>query len=301
MLFFRRSRKRLARICQDYNGKQFAKNNYDTKMKNNYEEIRKEEQDKIKSRCSYDNPHDEIFSSRPRPIFGGNGAVRGPLDLSKPEGDAPIRSALRRAESDRIGSPALFDDQSFQLRRDGRPSVSWSRVVERGGWTRPRQHMLRALVTTSTQIQLVETIGAGEWEAESCRKPVAVGAIDDSRIVNVYQADSPNAEALEPVVLNVENSRLSLDLEASRKGISGGAQRQSHRYETHFVAGHGEPGTVLRERASIGNADQCLSGFPAEPRQHGAAAKLCCKYKAGRKALIVRTSSLATSLEGHLS
>ena len=77
---------------------------------------------------------------------------------------------------------------------------------------------------------VVQTIGAGEWEAETCLDAVAFGLVKsagaDLRLAVIFKAASPNAETWEPVVLRIpptSGKPMILDAVATRAASLAGA------------------------------------------------------------------------------
>ena len=85
-----------------------------------------------------------------------------------------------------------------------------------------------AFVPTEGRVSVVPTIGKGDWEAETCESVKAISTLPASggtaRIGVLYQASSPNAEPIEPVVFDLGGGSgvLAVDTQATRKASLAG-------------------------------------------------------------------------------
>jgi len=155
-----------------------------------------------------------------------------PFKLSAADPDTTKRVEAAAAASG-LRQPAAFAKQSFQVSQDG--AVVGTLVSGRATATAPDGHdnatCFAAMARGDAATELLRTVGAGDWEAESCIAVEAVGVLPNqaapavARIGIIYQAASPNATALEPVVLVWDDAthRLGIDAAASRKASLAGA------------------------------------------------------------------------------
>ncbi|GBQ88289.1 hypothetical protein AA23498_0341 [Acetobacter nitrogenifigens DSM 23921 = NBRC 105050] len=76
----------------------------------------------------------------------------------------------------------------------------------------------------------LETIGAGDFEAETCQKLEAIGVVGGNggstlKLGAIYSASSPNADVREPVVVSADLSTgdMTIDSQASSRASDAGA------------------------------------------------------------------------------
>jgi hypothetical protein len=86
-----------------------------------------------------------------------------------------------------------------------------------------------ALVRHAGSVELLLTVGYGDWEAVACRSIVAVGVLPGAvatRVALIYQAKSPNYAVREAVVLRWTEApgSFAIDREASKRASEAGAQ-----------------------------------------------------------------------------
>ena len=84
-------------------------------------------------------------------------------------------------------------------------------------------------VVKDGEVGLISTVGVGDYEAETCIEPLAVGLLSSRapvRFGTVFRAASPNAMVLEPIVINWDrsNNTLLIDDAMSTKASQAGAQ-----------------------------------------------------------------------------
>lgn len=123
------------------------------------------------------------------------------------------------------GTPV--QDQVFQIENDGRKIGTF--IAGKGfnsnddnvcfiGWAEGE----------SKVITTIPTIGYGQWEAEVCNETKAVSIIskdnNNPKIAVIYEASSPNANAWESVIFDVNHSGLTIDKELTDKFGSQGAK-----------------------------------------------------------------------------
>ena len=167
-------------------------------------------------------------------LIGCSGcATSETLSLARqPATGAQIEQVLAAARESGIRNGAVFAEHSARIDRDGQPIgllVSGRGVVKDA--SRENSNCFLAFIKVAGKVDLIQTIGAGEWEAESCLALQAIGvvrrsgAMAQSHIGLVYKASSPNAVAIEPVVLRWEprEATLRVDEAASRQASLAGA------------------------------------------------------------------------------
>lgn len=150
----------------------------------------------------------------------------------QPATSAQIEQVLAAARDIGIRNGVVFAEHSASLARDGQPVGLL--VSGRGLFKdafRENANCFLAVVRVAGKVELIRTIGAGEWEAESCLALRAIGVVRRAgataqpRIGLVYQASSPNAVVIEPVVLvwDPKAAALKLDDAASKQASLAGA------------------------------------------------------------------------------
>lgn len=155
------------------------------------------------------------------PASAGKVALSGSADA---EAIAQTKTA---AAGEQMAKVQITSAQSFGLSVDGQRAASI--VTGEASLSNGTPGCFAAIVQDG-KASLVPTIGQGEYEAESCDKPTAVGILSSSgdvvRIGAVFGAFSPNATVSEPIVLNWSRSTgaLSIDAAGSSKASQAGAQ-----------------------------------------------------------------------------
>ncbi len=167
--------------------------------------------------------------------------------------DPTVLDAVRAAASQpsgngvRLTDTVLFTDQSFRIISDNRDAGA----LVSGRGTLPAQAadanpvtacflalarpaaaprlVTLALAHPAVVPQLVITIGAGDWEAESCNGIVAIGLLPDAdgrmRAALIYKTTAPHESPIEPVVVSWSaTGPLTIDAEASKRASSAGAE-----------------------------------------------------------------------------
>jgi hypothetical protein len=160
-------------------------------------------------------------------------AIAGTLLLSQPADQKSIAEALSRAARDQLRDAIAFDQQSFRLSEDEAPvgTLVAGRGLAKNEDGRSNAVCFLALVRADGSIDLLRTVGSGDWEAESCITVKAVGLVTDAtafahpRIAIVYQAASPNTATSEPVVLSWDEKahRIEIDTAGSKQASLAGA------------------------------------------------------------------------------
>ncbi|HPU15113.1 MAG TPA: hypothetical protein PK808_03435 [Polymorphobacter sp.] len=147
--------------------------------------------------------------------------------------DAALIAKARSVAANTVGDVAIDAAQSFRVVRGKQFKgllVSGSGEVARDG-AGPVHGCFVAAVNADGRIKVIPTIGTDNWEAETCigvkavslLKPDAAGT---QRLVLIYDAASPNAAAVEPVVLRWSGrlNTAQIDVAASDKASQAGAE-----------------------------------------------------------------------------
>ncbi len=142
------------------------------------------------------------------------------------------RNVLAYVAKQGMRNGIAFTKQSFSLHQNG--SSVGTLVTGRALMTvdgRENATCFLAFVRPDGVIDLLPTVGAGVWEAESCMSVDAIGIIRNAgtsgliRIAAVHKGASPNTATLEPVVVSwdPQGLHMSIDEESSRKASIAGA------------------------------------------------------------------------------
>ncbi len=155
-------------------------------------------------------------------------ASSGKVTLSG-SADAKAMTQTRTAAGDQqMTNVKVTPSQSFGLSVDGRRIASI--VTGEASLTNGTSGCFAA-IAQGGKVSLVPTIGSGEYEAESCDKPTAVGILssfgDVIRFGAVFGAFSPNATVREPIVLNWSRSTSTLSIDAARSSQASQAGAQT--------------------------------------------------------------------------
>ncbi len=163
----------------------------------------------------------------------GQGAPPALAVISDPAVLDAVRAAASRPTGGaRLADPLLFTDQSFRIigGRDAGTLVSGRGTLPaRAADANPVTACFVALAPPVGAPQLVTTIGAGDWEAESCNGIMAVGLLPEAdglmRAVLIYRTTAPHESPVEPVIVSWSATRpLALDGGASRRASLAGAE-----------------------------------------------------------------------------
>lgn len=146
--------------------------------------------------------------------------------------DAALIGKARNVAANSIGDVAIDDAQSFRVMRGKQFKgllVSGSGAVTRDG-AGPVHGCFVVAVNADGRVRVIRTIGADNWEAESCLGVKAMSLLKADaegvqRLVLIYDAASPNAATIEPVVLRWSGrlDRAEVDITASDKASQAGA------------------------------------------------------------------------------
>ncbi|WP_260597410.1 hypothetical protein [Sphingomonas endolithica] len=147
-----------------------------------------------------------------------------PLKLAAPADPAAI-AAVRRA-ADRLTDITITAAQSFKIMQGGQQVATF--VAGEGKAPDATNAGCFAALVRDGRATVLPTIGSGAWEAETCLATSAVGILDAGnsvRIGVIYQAASPNAEPLEPVILRWDRGAgsFAIDEAASTRASIAGA------------------------------------------------------------------------------
>lgn len=149
--------------------------------------------------------------------------VRASLKLLPPADKRAI--AMVRQAADTLSDVAITAAQSFKIMRGGQQVATF--VAGEGRVPDAVNAGCFAAIVQNGRATVLPTIGSGAWEAETCLSTDAVGifgASDPVRIAVIYKAASPNAEVLEPVVLQWDRAgRVTIDEAASTRASIAGA------------------------------------------------------------------------------
>jgi|GEM_PF-6139000 hypothetical protein len=147
--------------------------------------------------------------------------------------DAALIAKARSVAANTISDVAIDDAQSFRVLRGKQLKglfVSGSGEVTRDG-AGPVHGCFVVGVNADGRVRVIQTIGTDNWEAETCIAVKAVSLLKadadgTQRLVLIYDAASPNAATVEPVVLRWTGrlDRAEVDITASDKASQAGAQ-----------------------------------------------------------------------------
>ena len=168
-----------------------------------------------------------IETTAPEPVARAAPASAGKVALSGSADAEAMRQTGTAAAGQQMTKIQVTPSQSFGLSVDGQRIASI--VTGQASFTTGTPGCFAAIVQGG-KVSLVPTIGRGEYEAESCDKPTAVGILSSSgdvvRFGTVFGAFSPHATVSEPIVLNWSRSTgtLSIDAAWSSHASQAGAQ-----------------------------------------------------------------------------
>lgn len=153
-------------------------------------------------------------------------AGRGELKLSGPASSDAIAAVLAEAKRQGMRKVEVSAAQSFRL-TDGAREVA-ALVTGEGDVAGAPNAGCFVAISRAGNVELIPTIGYGDYEAETCGGPVAVGllSLDPTvRIGVIHKAYSPNTELVEPLVIewNPSDDTLLIDTALSRRALDGGA------------------------------------------------------------------------------
>jgi len=137
------------------------------------------------------------------------------------------KTVYQAAEKQSINNGSPVDKQSFTLKVDNK-IIGYFLAGQ--GFNQKDDSV--CFVTWSTQSpnisKIIPTIGYGDWEAETCNATKAVGIISAKdelpiKLAVIYDAQSPNAQATESIIFDVNNGELALDENLTKEIGSKGA------------------------------------------------------------------------------
>ena len=147
--------------------------------------------------------------------------------------DAALIAKARSVAANTVSDVAIDDAQSFRVLRGKQLKglfVSGSGQVARDG-AGPVHGCFVVGVNADGRVKVIQTIGTDIWEAETCRGVKAVSLLKSDadgtqRLVLIYDAASPNAATVEPVVLRWTGrlDRAEVDITAADKASQAGAE-----------------------------------------------------------------------------
>ncbi len=150
-------------------------------------------------------------------------AAQASLKLVAPADPAAI-AAVRQAAGT-LSDVVVTSAQSFKIMRGGQQVATF--VAGEGKAPDAVNAGCFAAIVQNGRATILPTIGSGAWEAETCLSTDAVGILGSSdpvRIAVIYKAASPNAEVLEPVVLQWDRAgRVTIDEAVSTRASTAGA------------------------------------------------------------------------------
>lgn len=162
-----------------------------------------------------------------KPLTPAAPASTGTVTLSGSADAEAMTQTQTTAASQQMTKVQITPSQSFGLLVDGQRIASI--ITGEASLTNGALGCFAAIVQGGN-VSMVPTIGRGEYEAESCDKPTALGIISSSddvvRFGAVFSAFSHNATLSEPIVLNWSRSTgtLSIDAARSSRASQAGAQ-----------------------------------------------------------------------------
>ncbi len=166
--------------------------------------------------------------------FVATTALAAPVGgLVKIDDPVVIERAVKAIEDNKLTNVDVIRDQSFKMTSRGAmvANIVAARAVTTGSTARDFI-CVAVLVDLMGKTQLVRTIGAGNWEAESCTGVEAIGAIGEiqdfgGKLAVLYNARSPNSAVIEPIVLVVRDGVLGIELNDSSKLSLAGVKKLS--------------------------------------------------------------------------
>jgi hypothetical protein len=161
-------------------------------------------------------------------------AGAGSLALTQPVDQKVVAQVLNRAGQDQIREATAFQKHSFRLSQNGAfvgtlvSGRGYAQTSEKREDGSPIERLIcfLALARTGGAIDLVRTIGNGEWEVEACTSVEAVGIVTDAagsaaqKIAIVYDAHVfPRSQLPEVVIFSWDGGaqRIEIDEATSRQ------------------------------------------------------------------------------------
>ena len=148
------------------------------------------------------------------------------LKLSLSPDSKVIADVLSRVGHEKIRDAVVFREQSFRLSQNGAyvGALVTGRGLASSADGGEKATCFLAFAKTDGTTILLQTVGAGDWETESCIAVVAVGFICDQpasgsfELAVLHRAASPNASVVEPVVFPGMNGLIVLKLMQGLRG-----------------------------------------------------------------------------------
>jgi hypothetical protein len=155
------------------------------------------------------------------------------LALTQPIDQKVVAQVLNHAGQGQIREATAFQKQSFRLSQNGAfvgtlvSGRGYAQTSEKREDGSPIERLIcfLALARTGGAVDLVRTIGNGEWEAEACTSVEAVGIVTDApgsahKIAIVYDAHVfPRSQLPEVVIFSWDGGaqRIEIDEATSRQ------------------------------------------------------------------------------------
>jgi hypothetical protein len=151
----------------------------------------------------------------------------GKLTLAGPAGSEAIAAIPAEATPQGMKQVEIAGSQSFRV-MDGSRQVA-TLITGEGDMPDVQNAGCFVAVSQSGNVELIPTIGYGDYDAETCGGAVAVGLLSSGakvRIGAIFRASSPSVELTEPLVIDWDRSdgTLLIDTTVSRRVLDRGAQ-----------------------------------------------------------------------------
>lgn len=179
------------------------------------------------SAATTDAPAAVASVSRPQvPARSEPAAGAGVLKLAGFAGAEATAAALAEAKRQGITEVEVSRDQSFRV-MDGAHEAA-TLITGEGDMPDAVNAGCFVAIARAGNVELIPTIGYGDYEAETCGGPVAVGLLSSgpvARVGVIFKASSPNTELTEPLVIDWDrsNDTLLINEALSRRALDGGA------------------------------------------------------------------------------
>ncbi|MFV0623279.1 hypothetical protein ACBY01_04600 [Sphingomonas sp. ac-8] len=154
-------------------------------------------------------------------------ATPAPLTLAGPAGPAARTAVLAEAKRQQMTEVAVAAAQSFRVLDGG----STAATLLTGEGNMPGTTFAGCFVATvqGDDTMLIPTLGYGNYEAETCGGPLAVGILlsgATTRIGVIFKSYSRDAVERVPIVIDWDrsNNTLLIDEEASSRALDSGAK-----------------------------------------------------------------------------
>ncbi|MDJ0276634.1 N-acetylmuramidase domain-containing protein [Sphingomonas sp. 2R-10] len=163
-------------------------------------------------------PSSKTVATAPAPVAEPSAApVTGEVKLAGPAANPAVVAVEAEAKRQGLANVAVTTAQSFQVSEAGRAIATL--VTGKGTMPDAPYAGCFVAIVRNAAVQLIPTIGHGEYEAETCGGPSSVGLLssrDPIRFGIVFDASSPNTEAQEPIVVNWNRATNALGIDKAR-------------------------------------------------------------------------------------